>query len=73
MWSNMSVHVNTTAHFFLLAQWQKVQSKLTFAWRGSACRYDCTFLLLLLLLLLLVLDQYRLSVNNYSSHLDIGD
>jgi len=21
-----------------------VQSKLTFTWRGSACRYDCTFL-----------------------------
>ena len=26
------------------SKWQQVQSKLTFALRGSACRYDCTFL-----------------------------
>jgi len=28
-------------------EWQQMQSKLTFARRGSACRYDCIFLKLL--------------------------
>jgi len=30
-----------------VTKWLQVQSKLTFARRGSACRYDCTFLWLI--------------------------
>jgi len=28
----------------ILIMWQQVQSKLIFAWRGSACPYECIFL-----------------------------
>jgi len=49
----VTVHVDTTAHFSLLAQYfYQVTANAIKTYicrrRGSACRYDCTFLLLIL-------------------------